>query len=34
LENLQVWLWARVVNLLDALEINPTFYMNDVEELL
>jgi hypothetical protein len=27
-------LWARVVNLPDALEINPAFYVNDVEELL
>jgi hypothetical protein len=29
-----VWLWERVVNLPDALEINPAFYVNDVEELL
>jgi hypothetical protein len=29
-----VCLWARVENRADALEINPAFYVNDVEELL
>jgi hypothetical protein len=29
-----VCLWERVENCPDALEINPGFYMNDVEEIL
>jgi hypothetical protein len=29
-----VYLYARVENLPDALEINPAFYMNDVGEIL